>query len=168
MLKPEEEIEVLPPSFDDDRNTIVVEEGSKLGTSKTPTLEGLIKKLDKLKAKNKRLKAKGKKGTKYSYSSDDDDSSFEEEVSNKGMKGRNKHDKPSYNSMSFNYNKLPNSTAYTSVPIGKAPHFDGLNNNQWKHCMKNYLYSHHPEVWQIVCDGVNFSDEDEQSTSDQL
>jgi hypothetical protein len=115
MLKPEEEIEALPPSIDDDRNTIVVEEGSKSGTSKTPTLEGHIKKLDKLKAKNKRLKAKGKNGTKYSYSSDDGDSSFEEEISNKGRKGRNKHDKPSYNSMSFNYNNMPNSTAYTSV-----------------------------------------------------
>jgi hypothetical protein len=34
--------------------------------------------------------------------------------------------------------------------------------------MKNYLYSISPEVWQVVCDGVDFSDEDEQPTSDQL
>jgi hypothetical protein len=34
--------------------------------------------------------------------------------------------------------------------------------------MKNYLYSLHPKVWQVVCDDVDFSDEDEQPTSDQL
>jgi hypothetical protein len=45
--------------------------------------------------------------------------------------------------MSFNYNTLPTSTAYISIPV-------------------------HPEVWQVVCDGVDFPDEDEQPTSDQL
>jgi hypothetical protein len=34
--------------------------------------------------------------------------------------------------------------------------------------MKNYLYSISPEVWQVICDGVEFSDEDEQPTVDQL
>jgi hypothetical protein len=34
--------------------------------------------------------------------------------------------------------------------------------------MKNYLYSLHPKVWQVVCDGIDFSDEDEQPTPDQL
>jgi hypothetical protein len=168
MSRNGDEIDVLPPKFDDNDNLIAVEEGSKLGTSKTPTLEDLMKKIDKLKAENKRLKAKGKETKVYSYSSEDDDSSFEEEVSNKGRKGRRKHDKPSYNSMSFNYNNMPSSTAYTSVPIGKAPHFDGTNYNQWKHCMKSYLYSISPEVWHIVCDGVDFPNEDEQPTSDQL
>jgi hypothetical protein len=70
--------------------------------------------------------------------------------------------------MSFNYNNMQNSTTYTSVPVGKAPRFDGSNYNQLKHCMKNYVYSLHPEVWQVVCDGVDFPDEDEQSTSVQL
>jgi hypothetical protein len=63
---------------------------------------------------------------------------------------------------------MPNSTAYTSVLVGKAPYFDGSNYNQWKHCMKKYLYSISPEVWQVVCDGVDFPEEDEQPTSDQL
>jgi hypothetical protein len=127
-----------------------------------------LKKFEKLKAKNKRLKEKGKKAKIYSSSSEDGDSSFEEEVSNKGTKGRNKHDKPSYNSMSFNYNNIPNSTIYTSVPVDKAPRFDGLNYNQCKHCMKNYLYSFHLEVWQVVYDSVDFLDEDRQPTPDQL
>jgi hypothetical protein len=38
---------------------------------------------------------------------------------------------------------------------------DGTNYNQWKHCMNNYLYSISPEVWQVVCDGVDFLDEDD-------
>jgi hypothetical protein len=33
---------------------------------------------------------------------------------------------------------------------------------------KNYLYSISPEIWQVVCDGVDFSDDDEQPTPDQL
>jgi hypothetical protein len=33
--------------------------------------------------------------------------------------------------------------------------------------MTNYLYSISPEVWQIVCDGVDFSDNDEKPTPDQ-
>jgi hypothetical protein len=70
--------------------------------------------------------------------------------------------------MSFNYDNMSNTTAYTSIPIGKAPYFDGTCYNQWKYCMKNYLYSISPEVWQVVCDGVEFSDEEEQPTTDQL
>jgi hypothetical protein len=168
MSKARDEFEEPPPQLNEDGNPIFIEVGSRSGTSKTPTLEDLMKKLEKLKAENKKLKVKGKKGKTYSSSSEDDDSSYEEEVSNKRRKGRNKHDKPSYNSMSFNYNNMSNSTAYTSVAVGKAPRFDRSNYNKWKHCMKIYVYSLHPKVWQVVCDGVDFLDEDEQPTSDQL
>jgi hypothetical protein len=48
------------------------------------------------------------------------------------------------------------------------PYFDSSNYNHWKHCIKNYLYSISPEVWQVICDGVDFLKEDEQPTSDQL
>jgi hypothetical protein len=34
--------------------------------------------------------------------------------------------------------------------------------------LKNYLYSISPEVWQVVCDSVDFSNDDEQPTPDQL
>jgi hypothetical protein len=124
-----------------------------------------MKKLDMLKVENEKLRAKSKKGMTHSSSSKDDNS--EEEISRKRRKGR-KHDKPSYNSMSFNYNTMPSSTSNTSVPIGKALCFDGTNYNQWKHCMKNYLYSISPVVWQVVCDGVDFLVEDEQPALDQL
>jgi hypothetical protein len=132
MSRDGDEIDVLPQKSDDEGNQLVVEEVSKLRTSKTPMLENLMKKLEKLKTENKKLKAKGKKGKTYS-SSEDGDSSFEEEVPHKGRKGRNKHDKLSYNTISFNYNNLPSPTAYISIPVGKAPRFDGSNYNRWKH-----------------------------------
>jgi hypothetical protein len=70
--------------------------------------------------------------------------------------------------MSFNYNNMSSFTAYTSVPVDKAPYFDGSDYNQWKHYMKNYLYSISAEVWQVICDGVDFPEEDEQPTPNQV
>jgi hypothetical protein len=167
MLRTGEEDEV-PPKFDQEGNTINIEERSKLGASNAPslenhminlgasnlqcsklgasnapTLEDHMKKLEKLKVENKKLRAEEKKTKVYSSSSEDGDS--KEEVSKKGRNER-KLDKPSYNSMSFNYNTMPSSTTYTFVPFGKAPRFDRSNYNQWKHCMKNHLYSISPEV----------------------
>jgi hypothetical protein len=49
-------------------------------------------------------KTKNKKAKRNSSSSEEEDSSFEEDVSKKEKKGRRNRDKPSYNSMSFNYN----------------------------------------------------------------
>jgi hypothetical protein len=144
MSKVGDEGEVPQQQFDEDDNLVVGEDGSKSKTSKAPTLEYLMKKLKKLKAENKKLRAKGKKATTYSSSSEDGDS--DEEVIKKGRKGRTKHNMTSYNTMFFSYNNMPSSTAYTSIPIGKAPRFDGSNYNQWNHCMKNYLYSISPEV----------------------
>jgi hypothetical protein len=57
---------------------------------------------------------------------------------------------------------------YTSVPVGMTSYFDGTNYNQWKHCMKSYLHSISFKVWQVVCDGVDFPEEDEEPTPDQL
>jgi hypothetical protein len=133
-------------------------------------LEDLKKRLEKLMAENNKLrrKVKAKRTKGSSSSSEEEDSTYEEEDSKKGKKGRNNHDKPSYNSMSFNYDNMPSTTAYTSIPVGKAPYFDRTCYNQWKHCMKNYLYSISPEVWQVVCDSVDFLDDDEQPTLDQL
>jgi hypothetical protein len=72
------------------------------------------------------------------------------------------------NNTNNNYNNMLSSTTYTSIPVGKSPYFDGTSYNQWKHCIKNYLYSISPEVWQVICDDVEFPDEDEQPTSDEL
>jgi hypothetical protein len=124
----------------------VDENASIVETSLTPIVEESMKKIEKLNSELNKFKAKDKKDKKNGSTSDDDDSSYEEEASNKAKRDKKKCDKSSYNAMSFNYNHMPTSTAYTSVPVGKAPYFDGTNYNQWKHCMKCYLYSISPEV----------------------
>jgi beta-N-acetylglucosaminidase len=108
-----------------------------------------MKRLEKLTAENNKLrrKVKGKRTKWGSSSSEEEDSSYEEEDSKKEKKERNNRDKSSYNSMSFNYDNMASTTAYTSTPVDKALYFDGTCYNQWKQCMKNYLYSISPEVW---------------------
>jgi hypothetical protein len=156
--------------FDDKSNTNNSEESSMTRASTDAKLEDLMKRLENLTTENNKLrrKVKAKRTKGSSSSSEEEDSSYEEEDSKKWKKGRNNRDKPSYNSMSFNYDNMSSTTAYTSILIGKAPYFDGTCYNQWKHCMKNYLYSILPNVWQVVCDGVDFPDDYEQPTPDQL
>jgi septal ring factor EnvC (AmiA/AmiB activator) len=113
------------PRFDDKSKTNNNEESSKTRASIDAKLEDLVKRLDKLTAENNKLRRKVKaKRTKG------DSSSSEEEDSKKGKKGRNNRDKPSYNSISFNYDNMPSTTAYTSIPVDKAPYFDGTCYNQ--------------------------------------
>jgi hypothetical protein len=90
MSKVREQGKVPPPPLDNDGNPIVDEDGSNMETSAAPTMEELMKKLKKLNAELKKLKTKDKKGKKQSFSSEDDDSSFEEEVSNKGKMEKKK------------------------------------------------------------------------------
>jgi hypothetical protein len=162
--------DVITLRLDDKSNTNNSEESSKTRVSTDAKLEDLMKRLEKLTAENNKLrrKIKAKRTKGGSSSSEEEDSSYEEENSKKGRKGRNNRDKPSYNSMSLNYDNMTSTTAYTSILVGKTSYFDGTCYNQWKHCMKNYLYSISPEVWQVVCDDVDFSDDDEQPTPDQL
>jgi hypothetical protein len=120
---------VPPPSLDEDGNPIVVEGGTNAETSTAPTLEELMRRVEEVTVENKKLraKAKNKKTKGNTSSSEEEDSSFKEDVSKKEKKGTRNHDKSSYNSMFFNYNNMPSSTAYTSIPIGKAPYFDGTS-----------------------------------------
>jgi hypothetical protein len=149
-----------PPPLAEDENASIAE------TSTTPTVEELMKKLEKFNIEL--TKPKTKKDKKNASASEDDDSSYEEDVSNKAKKDKKRHDKSSYNAMSFNYNRMPSSMAYTPVSIGKAPYFDGTNYNQWKHCTKSYLYSISTMIWQVVCDGVDFPEDDKEPTPEQL
>jgi hypothetical protein len=169
MLRNRDEDDATP-MFNDKCNTNNNEESSKTRASTDAKLEDLIKRLEKLTAENNKLRRKVKaKRTKGGSSlSEEEDSSYEKKDSKKGKRGRNNHDKTSYNSMSFNYDNMSSTTAYTSILIGKALYFDGTCYNQWKHCMKNYLYSISPEVWQVVYDGIDFPNDDEQPTPDQL
>jgi hypothetical protein len=54
------EIEELPPNFNEEGNPIIIEEGSKMGASNAPTMEELMRRLEKLTTKNKKLRAKAK------------------------------------------------------------------------------------------------------------
>jgi hypothetical protein len=127
-----------------------------------------MKKMEKLSSKLSKLKAKNKKNKKNACASDDDDSSYKEEASNKAERDKKKRDKSTYNAIFFNYNHMSSSMAYTSVPISKAPYFNGTNYNQWKYCIKSYLYSISSEVWQVVYDVVDFLEDDENPTPEQL
>jgi hypothetical protein len=132
MSKIGEQGKVPPPLLDKDDNPIVVEDSSNMETSMAPTLEELMRRLEELTAENRKLRAKvkNKKTKGSSSSSEEEDSSFEGDAFKKEKKGRRNCDKPSYNSMSFNYNNMPSSTAYTSIPVGKAPYFDETSYNQ--------------------------------------
>jgi hypothetical protein len=92
-----------------------------------------MKRVEKLTVKNNKLRRKVEaKRTKGGSFSSEEDSSYEEKDSKKEKKGRNNRDKTSYNSMFFNFDNMPSTTAYTSIPIGKTPYFDGTCYNQLK------------------------------------
>jgi hypothetical protein len=75
MSRTMEEDEV-PPKFDEEGNPVNIDESSKSGASNASTLEDLMRKVEKLTAKNKRLRAKAKdKKTKGSSSSSEEENS---------------------------------------------------------------------------------------------
>jgi hypothetical protein len=127
-----EEIEEVPPKFDEEGNPVIIEEGFKTGASNAPTLEELMRRVEKVTSKNKKLRAKaqGKKTKRSSSSSEEKGSSFKNDVFKKVKKGRRNHDKLFYNSIFFNYNNMSSSTAYTSIPVSKAHYFNGTSYNQ--------------------------------------
>jgi hypothetical protein len=100
-----------------------------------------------------------------SSSNEETNASSEEEA--KGKNGR-KEDKRSYNTTSFNYDNLPHSSAFTSVIIGKAPYFNGMDYTKWRYSMKMHLILLNPSIWTIVSTCVDFLDEDEESRFEQL
>jgi hypothetical protein len=81
-----------------------------------------------------------------SSSNEEIDASSEEEIKDKKEK---KEDKRSYNTASYNYDNLPHSNTFTSVPIGNPPppfRWDGLHqielldddapNLTWSECLE--------------------------------
>jgi hypothetical protein len=74
----------------------------------------------------------------------------------------------SYNTTSFKYDNLPFCSAFTSLPVGKVPHFDGTKYTKWKYTMKVHLSSLHSSVLKVVCTGVEFPDEDKGLGFEQL
>jgi hypothetical protein len=88
MMSRTGEIQEVPQKFDEEGNPIIVEEGSKTGASNAPTLEDLLKRLEKLMTENNKLrrKIKAKRAKGGSSSSKEEDFSNEEDVSKKGRK----------------------------------------------------------------------------------
>jgi hypothetical protein len=79
-----EEVQEVTQKFDEEDNPVTVEEGSKTEASNAPTLEGFIKKLEKLTSKNNKLRRKIKvKRIKGGSFSSEEDSSNEDDVSKK-------------------------------------------------------------------------------------
>jgi hypothetical protein len=67
------EIQEITQKFNEEGNPIIVEEGSKTGASNAPTLEDLMKRLEKLMTKNNKLRRKVKaKRTKRGHSSSEE------------------------------------------------------------------------------------------------
>jgi hypothetical protein len=134
MLKAREgEHEIPPPPKGDGSGakTTLVD-----GTPKDSRVEQLSSVLEQLKLQRKinEFKKKFKESkswelTSSSSSNEENDVSSEEEAKcKKGTKG----DKRSYNTTSFNYDNLFPSSTFTSVPIGKALHFDGTDYTKWR------------------------------------
>jgi hypothetical protein len=104
----------------------------------------LQRKIEKLKKKLKEFKSQ--EVASSSSSNEDTDASSEEVKYKKGGKG----DKRLYNT-TFNYDNLPNSSTFTSIPIGKPPHFDGTDYIKWSYSMRIHLILLSLSVWNIVC-----------------
>jgi hypothetical protein len=103
------------------------------GYDKDSCVEQLSFELKQLKLQRKINKLKDSKSRELASSSSSNeeiDASSKEEA--KGKRGR-KGDKKSYNTTSFNYDNLPPCSAFTSVPVGKAPHFDRMDYTKWRY-----------------------------------
>jgi predicted RNase H-like nuclease (RuvC/YqgF family) len=90
----------------------------------------LHEKIAKLKKKLKGKKTKVQEVSSSSSSNEEgnDSSSDDESIQVKKGKGKKKNGaKLSNNTTSFNYGSLPSNHSFTSMHIGKPPHFDGMN-----------------------------------------
>jgi hypothetical protein len=127
MSKVGDEMHVIPPKGDGSNGKTTPVDGA-LKDSRVEQLSSELKqlklqrKIDKLK---KNLKeSKSREVVSSSSSNEEIDASSEEEEKCKKEK---KGDKRSYNTASYNYDNLPSSNNFTSVPVGKPPCFDGTN-----------------------------------------
>jgi hypothetical protein len=125
MSKAGDEVQIIPPKGDgSDGKTTPVD-----GASMDSRVEQLSSNLKQLKLQRKIVKlmdSKSHEVASSSSSNEETDASFKEEA--KGKKGR-KGDTRSHNTTPFNYDNLPHSSAFTSVPVGNPPppYFEGTD-----------------------------------------
>jgi hypothetical protein len=121
MSKAGDEVQVIPPKGDSSNvKTSPVDGASK--DSRVEQLSSELKqlklqrKIDKLKKKVK--ESKSREVVSSCSSNEETDASSKEEAKDKKEK---KRDKRSYNTASYNYDNLPHSNNFTSIPIGNPP-----------------------------------------------
>jgi hypothetical protein len=168
MSKAGDEVQVIPPKGDGSGGKATPIDGASKD-SRVEQLSSELKQLNfqrKIDKLNKKLKeSKGHELTSSSSSNEVTDASSEEEAKDKkGGKG----DKRSYNTTPFNYDNLPRSSTFTSIPIGKPPYFDGMDYTKWSYSMRMHLIPLSPSIWNILCVGVGFPDKDEEPDFEQL
>jgi hypothetical protein len=92
-----------------------------------------------------------------SNSSEDGDDDESYEISKRNIKKENKDNKNVYGKVPLNYNiSMTNidPRSLVNVLARKLPQFDGTNFEKWKHMIKTYLIGLHPELWEIVRNGL--------------
>ena len=75
----------------------------------------------------------------------------------KMKKESEKKDQQGFHSMSHTYdssNFQCSNLSFSTVPMGKPPHFDGTDQAHWSDDMQVHLYGLNPHLWTIVCVGV--------------
>jgi hypothetical protein len=167
MSKDGDDVEILPAKCDGFGGKATPIKGTPMG-SHVEQLSFELKqlklygKIDKLKKKLKDSKSR-QLTSSFSLNEETDDSSKE-------VKGKieRKGDKRSYNTTSVNFDNLPPSNGFTSVPVDKALHFNGTDYTKWRYSMKMHLISLNTSVWTIVRTRVEFTDEDEEPGYEQL
>jgi len=68
-----------------------------------------------------------------------------------------KKDQQGFHSISHTYdssNFQSSNLSFSTVPMGKPPHFDGTDFACWSDDMQVHLYGLNPHLWTIVCVGV--------------
>jgi hypothetical protein len=129
MSKAGDEMQVIPPKGDGSNgNTTPIN-----GASKDSSVEQLSSELKQLKLQRKidmlKKKLKESKSCEVASSSSSNEETNASSEEEKGKKEK-KEDKRFYNTGSYNYDNLPYSNNFTSVPIGNPPppfQWDGLH-----------------------------------------
>jgi hypothetical protein len=132
MSKVRDNVEIPPPKGDASSGKTTPIDGTPKGSHVEQLSSELMqlklqKKIDKLQKKFK--ESKSRQLTSSSSSNEEFETLFEEVKDKRGRKG----DKRSYNTTSFNYDNLPPSSAFTSVPVGKASRFNGMDYTKWRY-----------------------------------
>jgi hypothetical protein len=94
--------------------------------------------------KGDKKKNKMKKVVYYETDSSSPSTSGDESTSSK------RQERKKYSKMPLHYHRIPKRAPLLSVPLGKAPYFDGEDYCMWSDKMRHHLTSLHESIWDIV------------------